>query len=162
MSPDNSSDQHTALTSKSINDVAQQTLSQPPVGSPVDPPAYTPAFTGQKRPRINLIASTATTCSIILCYGTLMLINLLGQMGFDITVNETLWAGAITFASLLAILGLLANLYRHKHVLPVVMGGLGCGLVNYVMHFDYYLTLELLGFACLCCAAMLDWRALTK
>ncbi|WP_417454538.1 hypothetical protein [Kiloniella sp.] len=149
MSPDSSS-QQTALNTEAIEEESHQTIFQAPL------------YSGNKRPRISLIASAATTCSIILCYGILMLINLLGKMGFEITVNETLWAGAITFASLFAIIGLLVNLYRHKHLQPVIIGGLGCGLINYVMHVDYSLIPELLGFVCLCLAAVLDWRALKK
>lgn len=150
MSPDNSSSQHTTLNNEVINEASEQMSYQPPT------------YSGNSRPRISLIASAAMTCSIILCYGTLMLINLFGKMGFKITVNETLWAGAITFASLFAIIGLLVNLYRHKHVQPLIIGGLGCGLINYVMHVDHSLIPELLGFACLCLAAVLDWRALKK
>ncbi|KKJ78683.1 hypothetical protein WH95_00935 [Kiloniella litopenaei] len=148
MSPDSSDGQQPALNNEANNKALEQNNYLHPLDS------------GNKRPRISLIASAATTCSIILCYGTLMLINLLGKMGFEITVNETLWAGAITIASFFALLGLFVNLYRHKHVLPVVMGSLGCALINFVMHYNYNLMIELTGFACLCLAAVFDWRAL--
>ncbi|WP_156176712.1 hypothetical protein [Kiloniella spongiae] len=148
MSPDDGSTQHNALHDRAENETSHDTLYQM---------AIRPINT---RPRISLIASTATTCSIILCYGTLILINLFGKMGFEITVNETLWAGAISIASLFAIIGLSVNLFRHKHFFPVIIGSLGCGFVNYIMHFEYSIAIELTGFACLCLAAMLDWRAL--
>ncbi|WP_085908973.1 MerC family mercury resistance protein [Kiloniella majae] len=150
MSPDDGSTQHNALNYKAQNQTSHEALYQAAM------------HPGSTRPRISLIASAATTCSIILCYGTLILINLFGKMGFEITVNETLWAGAITIASLFAILGLFANLFRHKHFLPLIMGCLGCGLVNFVMHFDDNMFIEFTGFACLCLAAVLDWRALKR
>jgi len=150
VSPDDGSTQHNALNYKAENQTLHGLVS------------HTEIYPTNTRPRISLIASAATTCSIILCYGTLLLINLFGKMGFEITVNETLWAGAITVASLFAILGLLVNLFRHKHFLPLIVGCLGCGLVNFVMHFDYNMAVELTGFACLCLAATLDWRALKR
>ncbi len=101
----------------------------------------------------------ATALSLVVCYGTLAVIALLGALGFAITLNEKLWAGAIVTFAALAVGGLGLGLARHRRPWPIMVGGLGAAVIGYAMYVRYDRLTEVAGFALLCIAAVWDWRA---
>ena len=101
----------------------------------------------------------ATALSLVVCYGTLVVIALLGALGFAITLNEKLWAGAIVTFAALAVGGLGLGLARHRRPGPILLGGLGAAVIGYAMYGRYDRLTELAGFALLSIGAVWDWRA---
>lgn len=113
-----------------------------------------------KNPKFDWLAGAATALSLVVCYGTLAVIALLGALGVAIALNETLWAGAIVAFAVLAVggLGLGLGLLRHRHPWPILVGGLGAAILGYVMYAQYDRVTEFAGFVLLCIAAFWDWR----
>jgi len=111
-----------------------------------------------KPPNSSLLASLATALSLAACYGTLAAIGILGALGFAISLNETLWAAAIVTFAVLAVGGLGLGLLQHQNPWPVVIGGLGAGVLGYTMYVQYGRLTEVAGFVLLCLAAFWDWR----
>jgi arsenite methyltransferase len=100
--------------------------------------------------------------SVVTCYGTLALIAMLGLLGFSLTLNESLWAGAIVFFALASVFGLALDLRIHHNLWPLLIGCLGAASIVYVMFFDYQLAIEILGFVLLCSAVLWDWKILQR
>ncbi len=100
----------------------------------------------------------ATALSLVVCYGTLAVIALLGALGFAISLNEKLWAGAIVTFAALAVGGLGLGLARHRRPWPALVGGLGATVIGYAMYGRYDRLTELVGFVLLCLGAVWDWR----
>jgi hypothetical protein len=112
-----------------------------------------------KNSRFSWLAGMATALSLAVCYGTLALIAILGALGFAITLNEKLWAGAIVTFAALAVAGLGLGLARHRRPWPIMVGGLGAALIGYAMYGRYDRLTEFAGFVLLCLAAFWDWRS---
>lgn len=110
------------------------------------------------RPRYGRLAGIGTLLSLVACYGTLVLVSILGALGFAIVINTTIWAGAIVAFAILAVIGLALGFSRHRKPLPIVIGILGPALISYTMLADYSRIIELLGFALLSLATFLEWR----
>ncbi len=104
------------------------------------------------------LSGVATVFSLLACYGTLLVVALLGALGVSIVLNETLWAGAIMVFAVLAVGGLTPGLLRHRKAWPILVAGTGAGVLGYVMYVQYDRMIELAGFALLCIAAFWDWR----
>ncbi|OYV75750.1 MAG: hypothetical protein B7Z66_11685 [Chromatiales bacterium 21-64-14] len=111
-----------------------------------------------KHSRFGWLAGAATALSLVACYGTLVVITLLGALGITIAVNNALWAGAIVTFSILAVGGLGLGLARHRRPWPILVGGLGALTLAYAMYVHYARLTELAGFVLLCIAAFSDWR----
>lgn len=111
-----------------------------------------------KKSRFAWLASAATVLSLVACYGTLVVIALLGVLGIAIVVNEALWAGAIVAFAVLAVAGLGLGVVRHRRPWPILIGGLGVVILAYAMYVQYARSSELAGFVLLCLAALWDWR----
>ncbi len=111
-----------------------------------------------KNSRFGWLAGAATVLSLIACYGTLVVISLLGVLGIAIAVNKALWAGAIVAFAALAVGGLGLGLVRHRRPWPILVGGLGAVVLGYAMYVHYARLTELAGFVLLCLAAFWDWR----
>ena len=103
-------------------------------------------------------AALATTLSLIACYGTLAAIALLGVLGVTITLNETVWAGAIVLFAGLAFFTLALRWRRHRRIAPVLLAGIGLILITFTMTVSYLRIIELVGFAFLCAGTIADWR----
>ncbi|MEH6631324.1 MAG: MerC family mercury resistance protein [Halopseudomonas aestusnigri] len=110
-------------------------------------------------PKIGFVAGICATFSVVLCYGTLMVISLLHYLGVGISLNEIIWAGGIVTTATLSVFGLVLGLYRHNNPWPVTLGGLGAVIISYSMYVQYHLATELLGFTFLCFAALWDLRS---
>ncbi len=108
--------------------------------------------------RFGWLAGVATALSLVVCYGTLVVMALLGALGFAITLNKTLWAGAIVTFAVLAVGGLGLGLARHRKPWPILVGGLGAAVIGYAMYWRYDRLTELAGFVLLLIAAVWDWR----
>jgi arsenite methyltransferase len=105
------------------------------------------------------LAIAATALSLIACYGTLALIAILSALGFTISLNETLWAGAIVTFAALAVASLVLGWTWHRRPGPVILGLAGAAMLAYAMYGHYSRLTELAGFALLALAACWDWRA---
>lgn len=108
--------------------------------------------------RFGWLAGAATALSLVACYGTLVVISLLGVLGIAIAVDKALWAGAIVAFAALAVGGLGLGLVRHRRPGPILVGGLGASVLGYAMYVHYARLIELAGFVLLCLAAFQDWR----
>lgn len=96
--------------------------------------------------------------AIISCYGMLAVITILAVFGIAISVNETVWSGAIVGCSAIAVVGLGRGFLRHRHVGALILGTVGILAIAWVMLGVYSRTLEIAGFAALMAAALLDRR----
>ncbi len=104
----------------------------------------------------------ATALAILSCYGTTVLIGLLSLVGVSLALNETIWAGAISFFAILATGAMAVSYRRHQTVGPLVIAVLGLGLVLWVMYASYNRGIELVGFALLVVATVWDWRVVRR
>jgi len=105
------------------------------------------------------IAPLTAALSLVACYGTLAAIALLGALGVTITLNETVWAGAIVIFAWLTLLALWLRRLRHRRTWPSALAAIGVAAITYAMLIAYDLFLELGGFAALSIGTFLDWRA---
>ncbi len=108
--------------------------------------------------RFGWLGSVATLFSLAACYGTLAAIGILGVLGISIAFDETLWAGTIIAFAVLAVGGLGLGLLCHRQPWPILIGGLGVGILGYVMYVQYDRLTEIFAFILLCLAAFWDWR----
>lgn len=113
--------------------------------------------TGDKAGWTRWLPGAATVLSMAACYGTLALIALLGAMGIVVSVNDTIWAGAIVAFAVLAVIGIGLGLRVHGEPWPSLLGVLAAGIVTYTMYINYDRSVELAGFAMLCGAVAWDW-----
>ena len=98
----------------------------------------------------------AAALSLLACYGTLIVIAMLVGFGLAITLNETIWAGAIVGFAALAVLGLSATRKRHGRGWPLGLGVIGFCVLCYVMFVNYARVTEIIGFAALLIAVIAD------
>ncbi len=104
------------------------------------------------------LAAIGALLSLIVCYGTLGMIGILGTLGIAIAINNSLWAGAIVAFASVAVIGLgFGFLYHHK-VWPIMIGTAGAAIITYVMLVQYDRVIEFSGFILLSFAALWDWR----
>ncbi len=107
---------------------------------------------------LSWLPGVATIASLLVCYGTLAVLALLGLLGVAIALNETLWAGAIVATAVLAVGGLALGARCHHRPGPLLIGALGAAVIAYAMYVDYARITEISGFALLGLAAFRDWR----
>lgn len=108
--------------------------------------------------KIDWLAGIATIMSMLACYGTLVIISILGIFGFAIVLNETLWAGTIIAFSVLAVIGFTAGWNSHRQPWPIILGSVGVSILGYAMYVQYDRLTEIAGFIFLSLAALWDWR----
>ncbi|MCI0431250.1 MAG: MerC domain-containing protein [Rhodospirillales bacterium] len=111
-----------------------------------------------ERSKLGRLPAFATLLSMVACYGTLAVVASLSALGVAVTVNETLWAGAIVAFALLAVLGLLLGYRRHRRIWPILIGGLGVLGIGYAMYVQYERWIEVSGFVLLGIGVLWDWR----
>ena len=112
----------------------------------------------KQSPLTTWLSRGSALCSIVACYGTLAAIAVLGLLGFSLTLNESIWAGAIILFALISVLGLLFSFRRHHNCSPLLFGALGTGFIAYAMTIDYHLIIEIFGFVLLSVAVLWDWK----
>jgi arsenite methyltransferase len=103
-----------------------------------------------------LWGAVAAAASLLGCYGTLALVGLLAMLGITVSVNEALWAAAIAGAALIAAVATGFNARRHRQPWPLMVAGIGAGLVVYAMFVAYDPLVEAAGFGFLIGAVALD------
>lgn len=105
------------------------------------------------------LAGVATAFAIISCYGTGLLLGALSLLGISVALNERAWAAAISvFAALAAVLIGVSSWRRHV-IHPAAVAIVGLALILWTMYGAYARVVELLGFAFLIVATVLDLRA---
>ena len=108
--------------------------------------------------RLRWLAALSTVLSLGTCYGTLVVIALMGMLGTAIDLNQTVWAAAIVSFALIAIAGLGLGFTRHRLPWPILVGGFGAAAISYAMYVHYERLTEVAGFVLLSVAAIWDWR----
>jgi rhodanese-related sulfurtransferase len=101
----------------------------------------------------------ATALAVLSCYGTTVLIGLLSLLGVSLTLDEGIWAGAISVFVTLATVAIAASYRRHRIIGPTVIAALSLGLILWAMYGSYSRVTELAGFVLLIAATLWDWRA---
>ncbi len=104
------------------------------------------------------LAAIGALLSLVTCYGALALISVLGMLGIAITVDNSIWAGAIIAFAILAVIGLGVGFSCHRNLWPVIIGTVGAAIITYTMLMQYDRMVELAGFVLLSLAAVWDWR----
>ncbi len=113
------------------------------------------------------LACGGALLSILACYGTLALVAVLALMGVSLAVNVHVWAAAIVFFALVALLGIALSWRSHHHAGPLCVAILGTVFVVVAMYGSSFLdtrlgissrAVEALGFAALLIAVIWDWR----
>ncbi|ACL72797.1 Methyltransferase type 11 [Thioalkalivibrio sulfidiphilus HL-EbGr7] len=94
--------------------------------------------------------------AVIVCYGTLAALALLGVLGFGFALDEGLWAGAIALFAVLAAAAITAGARRHRSPGPPILAATGAGVILYALFVDYSLIVELIGFILLSVSALRD------
>ena len=105
------------------------------------------------------LAGAATVLAIISCYGTGLLLGVLSLLGFSVALNEQVWAGAISVLALLAAVLIAISSWRRRTTSPTVLAAIGAALILWTMYGAYSRIVELIGFAFLIAATIVDWRA---
>jgi hypothetical protein len=108
--------------------------------------------------RLDWLAGGATVLSIVACYGTLLVISVLSLLGVSLALHTGAWAGVIVLFAGLAVVGTALGYRCHQVPGPLILAGIGAGMIVWVMFGSFNRVLELLGFACLIMAAIWDWR----
>jgi len=104
------------------------------------------------------LAPLATLVALVACYGTLVLVALLGALGLAVAVNEAVWAVAILAFAWLAVVGLLLGRRRHGRLWPLALAIFGAVVISLTMTVAYHRLVELGGFALLVAGTVADWR----
>ena len=105
------------------------------------------------------IAPAVAATSLVTCYGALAAIGLLGVLGVTVSLNETVWAGAIILFAWLTVLVLWPRWRRHRSRLPIALAATGAAVITFTMTIVYTRSIEIAGFTFLCAGTYLDWRA---
>ncbi len=109
--------------------------------------------------RWDWLPGIATTCSILVCYGTLAVLGVLSLMGVGIVLHEGAWAAVISVFAVLAALGIGFSYRRHRSMGPIALATVGALMVLWAMFGSYSRAAEIAGFAALVAATLWDWRA---
>lgn len=107
-----------------------------------------------------MLAGLATALAIISCYGTGLHLGALSLLGISLSLDERAGAGAISVLAALAALLIGASSRRCRIVHPAVVAVLGFALILWTIYGAHSRAIELIGFALLLAATVLDWRAL--
>ncbi|WP_373002100.1 MerC family mercury resistance protein [Marinobacter sp.] len=98
----------------------------------------------------------ALVLALISCYGVLAITGLLTLTGVRMTLSPDLWAMAIAVTTLLAGSLVAAGFLQHRYPVPTLLAVAGVITVHYALFIEYHLLTEMLGFALLGAAAVLD------
>ncbi|WP_355660456.1 MerC family mercury resistance protein [Halomonas salifodinae] len=105
-----------------------------------------------------LVGLASLGLALLSCYGTLALVALLPLLGLHLSLNEGLWAGAISVFVLLTLGVVAASGIRRRQAAPALLGLLGALLVGHALLVDYQAWRELVGFLLLGGAVLWDLR----
>jgi arsenite methyltransferase len=100
--------------------------------------------------------------AVIACYGTMVLLPLLGMAGFAVALDPALWASAILGFTALALVATAYNLIRHCSPWPLALAGVGAAAIAHAMLASYHPATEAFGFAALIGAVGLDLYTLYR
>ena len=81
---------------------------------------------------------------------------LLSLVGITMDIHEGAWATVIVAFAWIAVLAIGVNMQRYRRFGPFILSDIGALLVSWVMFVDYSRTMEIVGFALLVTAALLD------
>ena len=93
--------------------------------------------------KLSWFPRAATALAVLSCYGTTLLIGLLSLLGVSSTLDEGIWAGAISLFAALATIAIAASYRQHRIIGPTVIAALGLGLILWVMYASYSRAAEL-------------------
>ncbi|OOG27831.1 methyltransferase type 11 [Thioalkalivibrio denitrificans] len=108
--------------------------------------------------RRGFLGMASLAAALVVCYGTLAALALLGVLGIGLALDEGLWAGAIALFAVLAAIAVVAGMRRHRSPGPSVPAVAGAGVILYALFVDYSMVVELAGFVLLAAAAFWDLR----
>lgn len=115
-----------------------------------------PRRVGRMIRRRGLAGLSSLFLALVACYGTLLIMGLLAVSGLGISLNETVWAGAILVFVVLAAAVIVAGRRRHRKTGPAIMGCAGAAVIGYALLIDYQFLIELTGFVLLATGAGWD------
>jgi len=106
--------------------------------------------------RRGFLGMASLVAALIVCYGTLAALALLGVLGIGLALDDGLWAGAIALFAVLAAVAVIAGMRRHRRPGPAIPAVTGAGVILYALFIDYSMVVELGGFLLLASAAAWD------
>jgi len=99
--------------------------------------------------------------SILTCYGTLVLVALLGLIGIQLNIHEGIWAALIVFLAWAAAGAVLLEFRRLRFWTPLLMAIIGALLISLVMLVSYNRMIEISGFVLILIAVIWNRRIAT-
>jgi arsenite methyltransferase len=108
--------------------------------------------------RRGLFGVLAWLVAFLVCEGTLAVVALLSLGGVTLAIDEKIWAGAVVFMSILALITIALGWRKHGNFWPILPAAAGAAVVTYTMLVNYNMLIELCGFAFLAGAAFWDYR----
>lgn len=109
--------------------------------------------------RRGLAGAMAWSLSVLACYGTLAAVGALSAAGITLAINAAAWSATILAFATLAVVAVVAGIRKHRAYAPSIAALIGDALLAYVHVVAFNFGVELLGFALLGAAVMLDLRA---
>ena len=100
----------------------------------------------------------ASALAIISRHGTGLLVGVLSLLAVSVALNVKVWGGAISALALLAAALIVASSWRRRIAYPAIVAVIGAVLILWTMYGAYSRIIELIGFAVLIAAALMDWR----
>jgi arsenite methyltransferase len=97
--------------------------------------------------RIGIWPGILAGLSILSCYGTLVLVAILGLIGIQIEIHEGIWASVIVLLAWTAVIAVVLEFRRLRVKGPLVAAISGALLITLVMFVSYNRIVEISGFA---------------
>ncbi|MDN3518433.1 MerC family mercury resistance protein [Aquisalimonas lutea] len=97
--------------------------------------------------------------ALLTCYGTVVALTLLATLGMGLTLDRTLWSGAIAGFAWLTVAAVAPGSRFHGRPWPAVAAATGAAVVSFALFVHYWFVIELGGFLLLGAAVWWDIRA---
>jgi arsenite methyltransferase len=97
--------------------------------------------------RVGIWSGVLAGLSILTCYGTLVLVAILGLIEIQLEIHEGAWATVIVVLAWAAVVAIVVEFQRLRFIAPLVTVILGALLITAVMFVSYNRIVEILGFA---------------
>ena len=111
-----------------------------------------------RKVEISWLAGFTTGLALLSCYGTTVLLGLLGMVGISVAVNEEVWAGVIIVLASLASIAITISARQHGRSGPAALAVGGLALIVYTLTGVYHSAVELAGFGLLAAASVWVWQ----